>query len=92
MRSSVDLPDPLRPTSAIRSPGAIESSALSSSGAPPSVRAMFRRCRRGAAWGFSSEAARDSGSGTKGKAERDLQARLLRRARQASRKSRTTPI
>ena len=48
MRSSVDFPEPLRPTSAMRSPGEIVSSAPSSKGAPPSVRRMSRSCNCGA--------------------------------------------
>jgi hypothetical protein len=39
--SSVDLPEPLRPTSDTRSPGETVSSALVRSGAPPKVSAMF---------------------------------------------------
>ena len=45
--SSVDLPDPLRPTSAMRSLGATASSAPSSRGWPPSVRRTSRNCRTG---------------------------------------------
>ena len=41
--SSVDLPDPLRPTRQVRSPGPMASSASIRSGVPPKVRAMFRR-------------------------------------------------
>src|SRR5262249_6585367 len=40
MRSKVDLPEPLRPTRQTRSPAETLSSALSSSGVPPKVRAM----------------------------------------------------
>ena len=38
MLSSVDLPEPLRPTRHSRSPGETESSAPSISGVPPKVR------------------------------------------------------
>ena len=87
--SSVDFPDPLRPTSAIRSPGAIDSSAPSSSGAPPSVTAMSLSCRRGGGMGRLSSASRRADrrlSGAKGKGSAG-RSRVRR-----TRKSRTAPI
>jgi hypothetical protein len=45
---SVDLPEPLRPTSASRSPGWTTRSSPSKSGAPPKVSAMSESCRSGA--------------------------------------------
>ena len=47
--SSVDLPEPLRPTRHTRSPGATASSAPSSSGVPPKVRWMSLSWTRGGA-------------------------------------------
>src|SRR5262249_25428924 len=49
--SSVDLPEPLRPTRQMRSEGATVSSALSSRGVPPNVRLMFLRVINGGAMG-----------------------------------------
>ena len=46
-RSSVDLPDPLRPTSAIRSPGWIASATSSKRAAPPKPRRMSASVRIG---------------------------------------------
>src|SRR5262245_32665710 len=51
MRSSVDLPEPLRPTRHTRSPADTDSSAPSSSGVPPKVRAMSESWTRGGAIG-----------------------------------------
>src|SRR5689334_19648538 len=45
----VDLPEPLRPTSAILSPGVTDNSAPSSNRVEPRVRRMFWRVRTGAA-------------------------------------------
>src|SRR6185312_5694905 len=50
MRSSVDLPDPLRPTRHTCSPAATASSVPSSSGVPPKVSAMSLSWRSGGAW------------------------------------------
>ena len=47
--SSVDLPEPLRPTRQVRSPGEIASSARSISGVPPKVSATSWRVRSGGA-------------------------------------------
>ena len=47
--SSVDLPEPLRPTRAMRSPDETESSAPSSSGVPPKVSTMPSSVRSGGA-------------------------------------------
>src|SRR5262249_43174384 len=49
IRSSVDLPDPLRPTSATRSLAETLSSTPSSSGVPPKVSPMSLSWMRGAA-------------------------------------------
>jgi hypothetical protein len=47
-RMSVDLPEPLRPTSAMRSPGWTDRETSSRRGSPPNVRETPESWRRGA--------------------------------------------
>ena len=56
MRSSVDFPEPLRPTRQMRSPAATARAAPESSGAAPKVRPMS--CSRSSGGGISARVAR----------------------------------